>query len=75
MQTPIMLAWPDALVDSPLTSLAAIATQVQAIATTGIRHPVWSIVLLVLGSGRLQVVVDLIKRLLKINYSHSNQLI
>ncbi|MEO0705594.1 MAG: hypothetical protein AAF050_08015 [Cyanobacteria bacterium J06649_5] len=65
MQTPIMLAWPDALVDSPLNSLAAIATQIQAIAATVIRHPVWAIALFVLGIGLLQVVVDLIKRLLK----------
>lgn len=59
-----MFTWPTAI-DNPLNSLAAFAIQVQTLVTRAIEHPVWAIALVIITIGLLQIMVDLIKRLLK----------
>lgn len=51
--------------DNPLNSLAALAIQVQTLVTRAIEHPVWAIALVIIAIGLLQIMADLIKRLLK----------
>ncbi|MEL6814882.1 MAG: hypothetical protein AAFP03_08710 [Cyanobacteria bacterium J06598_3] len=59
-----MFTWPNAI-DNPLNSLSAFAVQVQTLVTNAIEHPVWAIALVILAIGLLQLLADLIKRLIK----------
>ena len=63
-----MPSWPNAIsnpFNGSLNSLAAALDQAQALVASAISHPVWAIVLLIVGIGLLQLIADLIKRLLK----------
>lgn len=59
----LALPWVD-LPDS-LTTLTALAAQLQTVISTAIAHPIWAIVLLLLTIVLIQILADLIKRLLK----------
>ncbi|MEM9089230.1 MAG: hypothetical protein AAGC93_10845 [Cyanobacteria bacterium P01_F01_bin.53] len=63
-----MPSWPNAIsnpFNGSLNSLATALDQAQSLIASAINHPVWAIVLLVVGIGLLQLIADLIKRLLK----------
>lgn len=64
MFTWLMFIWPDAI-DNPLNSLTALAVQLQTLVTNAIDHPIWAIALVILAIGLVQIIADLIKRLLK----------
>lgn len=63
-----MPSWPNAIsnpFNGSLNSLATALDQAQSVVASAISHPVWAIVLLVVGIGLLQLIADLIKRLIK----------
>ncbi len=52
------------LADS-LDSLSTFINRLQAITTAAISHPLWAVVIVIVGIGFLQLVADLVKRILK----------
>ena len=63
------LALPSALpwVDFPnsLDTLSTFAGQLQSVITAAVTHPFWAIGLIVLSIGLIQLVADLVKRMIK----------
>lgn len=59
-----MLNWQTTM-DSPLNSLTALAVQLQILVTMVVNHPIRTIVIVVLGIVLLQIIADVIKRLVK----------
>lgn len=63
VRLPSALPWAG-LPDS-LDTLASMATRLQAVITLALNHPIWAVVAVVFTIGLLQILADLVKRLIK----------
>ncbi|MEL6350425.1 MAG: hypothetical protein AAFR58_01530 [Cyanobacteria bacterium J06627_28] len=62
---PPLLALPWVALPDSLDTLGTFASQLQALISAALAHPFWAIGLLLLGIGLLQLIADLVKRVLK----------
>ncbi|MEO0768684.1 MAG: hypothetical protein AAFY72_04510 [Cyanobacteria bacterium J06649_4] len=60
---PLTLPW-RGLPDS-LDTLSTVASQLQWLITTALAHPFWAVVALVLSIGLIQLIADLVKRIIR----------
>lgn len=63
----LLLALPWAGLPDSLDTLANMAARLQSVVTLAFNHPVWAIVAIVFTIGLLQILADLVKRLIKIS--------
>ncbi len=63
--TPLPLALPWAGLPDSLDTLASMAARLQSVITLAFNHPVWAVVAVVFTIGLLQILADLVKRLIK----------
>ncbi|MEL7141026.1 MAG: hypothetical protein AAFY33_10985 [Cyanobacteria bacterium J06643_4] len=62
---PPLLALPWVALPDSLDTLGTFASQLQVLISAALAHPFWAIGLLLLGIGLLQLIADLVKRVLK----------
>ena len=58
-------ALPQIELSNSLSTLAALASQIQALITAAISHPLLAIAAILLSIGFIQLMADLVKRLIK----------
>ena len=65
MPTSLLIALPRVGIPDSLEGLSTFANQLQTVVGSAIAHPIWAITAVVFGIGLLQLIADLVKRIIK----------